>query len=175
MGTISIILISVFVITLFWLSEYKKFLATKYEGKLLMLRGRLRAMKSSGMIVDNNWAYERLEESMTITMRGLKYVSIWYATVMFIINRKDKNLIIFREKFVSEINKNEHLKNIYDEYGDILGDYLRQKHFISRVVFVFIKSAYFVTSFLVIKIRESSINAVKELQDEPVVNMGLQF
>jgi len=105
-------------------------LTKKHQYRLYDLRDQLRELAIDEKIDKQSWQFKYLDGSISKTVHELQYINI-FAT-LFLVKRynKDTNFGVYKLFIGKSMSDNAYTQFIYDEYGEIIFNYVISKHFI---------------------------------------------
>jgi len=140
-NTINVLMIVLVLLLGYWIIRnlYYGALALEYKHKLYALRDRLRHYAIDKKIKGHDEFFDYMDSSICITIRELDTINI--VTALWLYKKyKDESIIQYYQNIINaNIQHNEFSKELYNEYGNIIVDYLRRKHYIlSSIIFLII-------------------------------------
>ena len=129
-----IIVMLTFLIFIYFLQKiYKIAFETKldkYHFELFALRDEIRQQAIEGDVDASNWLYNYIESSIAKTCDVLKDLSIYKITLLYLLNRHNKEFQERYELMTTEMNQhhNKQLKMYWRRYREIVGLYMLNKH-----------------------------------------------
>lgn len=139
-NTINVLIVVLVFLLGYWIIRnlYYGALTVEYKHKLYALRDKLRRYAIDKKIKGHDEFFDYMDSSICVTIRELDTINI--VTALWLYN-KYKHLSIIKQYqniIDNNIQSNEFSKELYNEYGTIIVDYLRRKHYILSSIIYFI-------------------------------------
>lgn len=153
-----------------------KTIVTKSRYRLFALRDKLREHVMEERIKKNNWVFDYIDSTLTKTCDDLDWLNIWRALVVLLTDRNDIKFERARDHLENELKKSKNifLREIHEEYADILLEYILEKHnFIfgcARLFFKIVRNIPIIFRSLIKpinQIKKIVKHGVKELTESP--------
>lgn len=119
---------------LYWSLKTRHYntLEVEYAFKLYALRDKLRNYAIDGKINHKNWIFSYLDTSISKSVSVLSAMNL--VIILFFRKRIKQDPIydLFEKALDTQFAKDPASEEIFNEYGQILYDYVKRKHFILR-------------------------------------------
>lgn len=126
-------LIIIFGVLWYVLNQYTATLILEYRYHLYALRDQLREKAINKSIEPNNIFYY-VDHSISKTIHKLNHYSIIHLYIHWFLYRNDKKLSKFREKIDQELQMSPELKQLYDNFIELVAVFVVQRHPIAFIV-----------------------------------------
>jgi len=133
MTSIFVVLL-VFILLSILRRNHHKLLATKYRYELYSLRDKLRQIVIDKKVSKNEWAFKYLDSSISKMVGQLPTVNLWTSIYLAIYYRNDESIPKFQFHLNQAFQRNEVLKSIHVEYGELLVKYTIKRHIVTLIL-----------------------------------------
>ena len=109
---------------------YYNYLSLEYQHKLYKLRDKVRMYAIDKKIKQHDIFFDYMDSSVCVTIKQMPNLNIITTIFLFYKHRNENRIQSFNKMISSNVQTNEYAKELYDEYGNIISEYLSKKHYI---------------------------------------------
>jgi hypothetical protein len=129
-------------------NQYILRVTIKYQYKLYDLRDKLRDLAVANKIDKSSWRFKYLDGSISKTISELVSINLITTAILNTKYRKDKDFLFHEAIIMKGMGEDGYSHFIYEEYGNLIIDYVYEKHFIVRRVLKWLFFCLFISDIL---------------------------
>lgn len=146
----------------------------QFRYDLYKLRDKLRMYAIDNKINANDWIFDYLDSSIC---KAIKRVTSLNVFLIVWISIKNNNVVAIKEfskKLQFGLDRNEYLKEVYDEYGFLIFNYFQKKHYLVKLFMYVLGSIILSIQFFKNKFNKVN-NMIGNLRIYPETSTGQKF
>lgn len=160
--TLNALLVVLVILLVYWRIRnlYYNSLALEYQFKLFKLRDKLRHYSIDKKINSKEVFFDYLDTSICVTVKELPNLNI-FGIIYLNWKHKGEHLPEQFKKMTNDGMQNEFSKEIFNEYGKIIFEYIKKRHYLIHLFSICIASVFYGVKF----IRNAVNDTTKAIED----------